>query len=41
MYQHYTDNEIKAIFAYLKSIKPIDNIVPDPLPPTQAMQQSH
>jgi predicted small secreted protein len=28
-----TDNELKAVFAYLKSIKPIKNIVPDPAPP--------
>jgi mono/diheme cytochrome c family protein len=27
------DEEIKAIFAYLKSIKPIENLVPAPLPP--------
>lgn len=30
---HMTDNEIKAIFAYLKSIEPIENVVPAPLPP--------
>ena len=30
---HKTDNEIKAIFAYLKSIEPIENVVPAPLPP--------
>ena len=34
MYRHMTDNEIKAVFAYLKSIKPVSNIVPPPLPPT-------
>ncbi|MEB2779709.1 diheme cytochrome c-553 [Algoriphagus sp. C2-6-M1] len=33
MYRHMTDNEIKAIFAYLKTIKPVKNIVPAPLPP--------
>jgi hypothetical protein len=27
------DEELKAIFAYLKSMKPIDNIVPPPAPP--------
>jgi len=31
--KHYTDNEIKAIFAYLKTIKPVRNLVPAPLPP--------
>jgi hypothetical protein len=37
MYQNMTDLETKAIFAYLKSIKPIDNLVPSALPPTHAM----
>jgi len=37
MYQHMTDLETKAIFAYLKSIKPIDNLIPNVLPPTHAM----
>lgn len=36
MYQHMTDDEIKAIFSYLKSIKPISNIVPAPVPPVSA-----
>lgn len=33
MYQNMTDEEIKAIFSYLKTLKPIQNIVPQPLPP--------
>ena len=33
MYRHMTDDELKAVFAYLKSIKPISNVVPPPLPP--------
>jgi mono/diheme cytochrome c family protein len=33
-----TDNELKAVFAYLKSIKPINNLVPAPLPPLTAMK---
>jgi hypothetical protein len=33
MFRHMTDGEIKAIFAYLKSIPPIANVVPPPLPP--------
>ena len=33
MYKHFTDDEIKAIFAHLKSTKPIKNVVPPPLPP--------
>jgi mono/diheme cytochrome c family protein len=28
-----TDDDIKAVFAYLRSIEPIHNRVPDPLPP--------
>jgi hypothetical protein len=35
-YKNYTDDEIKAIFAYLKSIKPIKNIVPEYQPPITA-----
>ncbi len=27
------DEDLKAIFAYLKSIKPVQNIVPSPIPP--------
>jgi hypothetical protein len=27
------DEELKAIFAYLKSLKPINNVVPAPVPP--------
>lgn len=33
MYRHMTDSELKAIFAYLKSTKPIKNKVPDYVPP--------
>lgn len=36
MFQFYTDEEVEAIFAYLKSIKPIQNQVPPPLPPVSA-----
>lgn len=36
MYRHFTDEELKAIFAYLKSTRPIRNIVPDPKPPVSA-----
>jgi len=28
-----TDDDLKAIFAYLQSVKPIQNKVPDPIPP--------
>lgn len=37
MYKNMTDDEIKAIFAYLKSTKPVRNIVPAPEPPVTAM----
>jgi hypothetical protein len=36
MYQHMTDAELKAIFAYLKSVKPVRNVVPAPEPPLSA-----
>jgi len=36
MFQHMTDDEIKAVFAYLKSIKPVSNLVPPPVPPAGA-----
>jgi cytochrome c553 len=36
MYRNFSDNELKAIFAYLKSTKPIRNIVPAPKPPVTA-----
>jgi hypothetical protein len=35
MYRNMTDDEIKAIFAYLKSTKPVENVVPPPTPPVQ------
>ena len=33
MYRNMTDDELKAIFAYLKTTKPIKNVVPPPTPP--------
>jgi hypothetical protein len=39
MFRNMSDNEIKAIFAYLKTIKPIKNTVPQPLPPVTAKAQ--
>ncbi|HWP82870.1 MAG TPA: diheme cytochrome c-553 [Bacteroidota bacterium] len=32
-YAKLSDDDLKAIFAYLQSIKPIKNAVPDPIPP--------
>ena len=34
-YGQKTDDDLKAIYAYLQSIPPIKNKVPDPLPPAQ------
>ncbi|MFC5412058.1 c-type cytochrome [Larkinella bovis] len=34
-YAHVTDDDAKAIFAYLKSLKPVRNTVPMPIPPGQ------
>ena len=33
VYRNMTDEDLKSVFAYLKSIKPIKNQVPEPLPP--------
>ena len=38
-FAHMTDDELKAIFAYLKSTKPIHNVVPQPQPPVLAMKK--
>jgi len=37
MIRQMTDDELKAIFAYLKTIKPINNLVPAPVPPTSVV----
>ena len=34
----HTDADLKAIFAYLQSIKPVQNLVPQPTPPPQPGQ---
>jgi hypothetical protein len=33
MYQNFSDADLRAVFAYLKSLKPIDNLVPQPVNP--------
>ncbi len=33
-YQHLTDEDVQAIFTYLKSLEPIENVVPAYTPPT-------
>ncbi len=35
-FKEMSDDEIKAIFAYLKSLKPVNNLVPQPVPPVSA-----
>lgn len=35
-FKNMTDDELKAVFAYLKSTKPIKNVVPEPTPPVMA-----
>lgn len=35
MYRHMTDDELKAIYAFLKTTKPIKNVVPPPVAPAQ------
>lgn len=36
-YTNLTDHEVKSIFSYLKSIKPVRNLVPMPVPPDSLM----
>ena len=33
VYRNLTDEDLKSVFAYLRTIKPIHNQVPEPLPP--------
>lgn len=35
-----TDDELKAVFSYLQSIKPVHNVVPPPQPPALVMKKS-
>lgn len=34
-YSKFTDDDLQDIFAFLKSTKPVSNIVPSPIPPTE------
>lgn len=38
VYRNMTDDDLKAVFAYLRSLTPIVNHVPDPLPPSGGSQ---
>jgi hypothetical protein len=40
MFRNMTDEDLRSIFAYLKSIPPIDNLVPAPIPPDKLMAQT-
>jgi hypothetical protein len=35
-FRHMSDTDLKAIYAYLRTIKPVVNDVPDPIPPATA-----
>jgi mono/diheme cytochrome c family protein len=37
MYRHFTDEDLEAIFAYLRSIPAVKNRVPEPLAPSAAV----
>ncbi len=39
-YAHMTDDDLRAIFAYLQTVKPIDNQVPAPRPPAATPGQA-
>ena len=39
MYRNFTDEDLKAIFSYLKSLPPIDNLVPMPIAPDKVQYQ--
>lgn len=34
-YRHLSDDDLKSMFAYLKTINPVENIVPNAIPPIQ------
>jgi len=36
VYNNFTDDDLEAIYSYLRTIPPISNRVPEPLPPAQA-----
>jgi hypothetical protein len=37
-YATMSDDELAAVFAYLKSVKPVHNVVPAPEPPVTAVK---
>lgn len=32
-FAHLTDGDLEAIYAYLQSTEPVENVVPGPIPP--------
>jgi hypothetical protein len=36
MISQMSDEDLKAVFAYLRTLPPITNAVPEPLPPPEA-----
>jgi hypothetical protein len=38
MYAHATDEDLRAIFSYLKSTQPVENVVPAPIAPAMLSQ---
>jgi mono/diheme cytochrome c family protein len=40
MYKNLTDDDLKAIYAYLRSIPPVKNRVPEPTPPATAVAKA-
>ena len=41
MYRNATDEDLKSIYAFLRSIQPIHNRVPTPLPPLEQTAENH
>ena len=41
MYRNATDEDLKSIYAFLRSIRPIHNRVPTPLPPVEQTAENH
>lgn len=39
VYQNFTDDDLKSIFLYIKSLPPVKNMVPAPIPPAGAEAQ--
>ena len=39
-YRQMTDDDLRAVFAYLGTLKPIENAVPDPISPTGERMQT-